>query len=127
MKRVINLSFGDIFLFERYLIVEFNEGVIHNTELNETIIAITEAHFGDKPFGYIANRVNSHSVDPIVYHQSGKIHNLKAIAIISFNLRNMATAALEKTFFCKPFRIFENLDMACDWIDQVVIPNNITA
>ena len=127
MNRVIYLEFGRIELLEDYLIIEFNEGVIFNAAINETIISIVEAHFGDRSFGYITNRVNSYSVDPTIYHRSSSVKNLKSIAIVSHTDTNRVTAGLERIFCKKPFEIFDNLLDAKEWTRSMLVDQRITA
>tara|TARA_R110000796_G_scaffold143009_7_gene259507 strand:+ start:53 stop:322 length:270 start_codon:yes stop_codon:yes gene_type:complete len=64
----LTLDFGTNYLFENFIIMEVNEGVHFNFDkLNELLMEIT-AHYGfDKKLAYIANRVNSYSIDPILW------------------------------------------------------------
>ncbi len=127
MIKKLRESFGTVILYEDFAIVEINEGIIYNTEHNEILINIGKSHFGNRPFGYISNRVHSYSLDPTVYLKSGKVDNLKAIAIVSENPRNRTTAELEKTFYCKHFEVFDNLEEAKSWMSLIVNSHQISA
>ena len=127
MIKVLHEQFATVNLHEDFAVVEIKEGIVYNTEHNEALIAIGKVHYVDRPFGYISNRINSYSLDPIIYLKSGTIDNLKAIAIVSENPRNRTAAELEKKFYCKHFEIFNNLEEAKRWMNLIVISHQISA
>jgi hypothetical protein len=69
---------------------------------------------------YISNRVNSYTVNPLIYNETEKIPNLIAIAMIPETDTMRKNAEYERTFFDKPYEIFETLGEAIFWAHQLV-------
>jgi len=81
-------------------------------------------HFQNKAFVYITHRIHSYSVDPTVYLETVKIPNLVALAVVSDDPIQKSQTKVEKTFFKKEFRQFNDMESALAWKDEV-LRNNI--
>lgn len=71
---LLNVKLGSVYLFDNYIVTEFNEGVDVNFDNFQEVTDIIKNHFGHRPFGFIANRSNSYSID---LTDSLKFNNLR--------------------------------------------------
>ncbi|MBF8150048.1 hypothetical protein ITJ86_09085 [Winogradskyella sp. F6397] len=120
MNETLNFDFCNMTIYDHYVIVVVNEGVIVSTEHNNTLIKITETYFPNKPFVYITHRIHSYSVNPEVYSKTAQIKNLIGLVVVSKNYQAKINAKIEKMFFKKPFEIFSELDDAKAWAEDLV-------
>lgn len=113
--RYYDLGYTEVFVFENYLINQIKEG--HKVMVNhaKVLSAMIEKHYPDREMVYIGNRVNSYSVDPLVYLQVSKIKNLSALCIVAKSDLKRNTAFYEKQFCLKPFEIFTSMNDALEW------------
>jgi hypothetical protein len=91
---------GSIFFFNHIAVVELNEGIHFNVNNAPLIIDELKSYFGEtKPFGVVANRVNSYSVDLLstpTYRE--KVSNLKAYGVVGHDLASKMNATMENDF-----------------------------
>lgn len=122
MIKKIELDFGTIYVYDKILVSELNEGVLLDVLNNRKILEIGKETFLDAPFGYISNRVNSYAVNPMVYRESAEHPQLKAIAVVSKNEMGRKSALLEQQFFTNrnSFQIFSDLEEAKRWMSHIV-------
>lgn len=120
MVETLNFEFGEIRVFEHFVIVVMKEGITVKPEYNNDLLDISRKYFTDRPFGYITYRKNSYSVDPMVYLQTSNIENLIAFAVVTKDLVKISNLELEKRFLKKPFKHFENLDDAKNWVNDLI-------
>ena len=99
LKFVTN-SLGNIFFFNHIAVVELNEGIHFNTDNASLVIDELESYFGEtQPYGVIANRVNSYSVDLLntpKYKEKAK--NLYAYGVVGHDLAGKMNAEIENNF-----------------------------
>ena len=107
-----DLGSSEVFVFENYLINQIKEGETVVVEHDQTLRAMKDKHFKDRKMVYTANRVNSYSVNPLVYLKGDEIDNLKAICRVTDSAMNWNTALYENKFSSKPFEIFSNMNEA---------------
>jgi hypothetical protein len=115
-----NYSFGKVEVHSNYVIAVMKEGVTIRPEFNKDLVGLVNQYFKNRPFGYIAHRINSYSVDPSTYIETSKINNLVAFAVVTKNSINITNTELEKIFLKKPLDHFDELDEAIDWVNDVV-------
>jgi len=120
MSKTITLSFGLIELHEDFAIGILNEGIDLKSEENNYLLKVLKDEYGNKPFGFISNRIHSYSLDPIVYKETTALKNLMAIAVVMSNPVQIISVEIEKLFFNKPFEYFDNLDEAVLWIQNAL-------
>lgn len=120
MIETLNFEFGEIRVFKHFVIVVMKEGITVKPEYNNDLLDISGKYFTDRPFGYITYRKNSYSVDPMVYLQTSNIENLIAFAVVTKDLVKISNLELEKRFLKKPFKHFENLDDAKNWVIDLI-------
>ncbi len=113
-----NLNLGTYYFFESYFIAEINEGEVITLEKLNDLIPLVQKHYGDgKPFSYISNRINSHSISPVDYLSCplNGMENFNGYGVVSYSRLCEKSIQVEKHFAKKPFYQFENLDQAINW------------
>ncbi|NJW52551.1 hypothetical protein [Salinimicrobium oceani] len=122
MNKQVKLDCGVIWVQDKMLVNEMNEGALLDVETNRMILQIGVDHFKNEPFGYISNRVNSYAVNPMVYRESAEHPQLKAIAVVSENPMVRESARLEQQFYTNrnSFQIFSSLEEAKTWMREVL-------
>lgn len=113
------LDFCEVNIYKSYMIVTMHAGVNITLEHNAVLNSIVDNYYKNKPFVYITHRVNSYSVDPAVYKETSKIANLVGFSVVSKNFMAKKTAEIEKLFLNKPFEIFDSLDEAIAWAQDL--------
>lgn len=116
-KEIVDL--GTLYFFKNFLVAEFNEGVIIGFEnFNETRAKI-ETYFGNKNFGFIANRKHSYSIvitDASQFNRTFK--NLKAYATVTYSTFASKVFEMENHFFDFNRQNFGDLDDAIRWTEE---------
>ena len=101
-----------------------SEGAKIDIEDVDIIEKIVKTHFQDKPWIYLANRVFSYSVDPLVYEKASQLTNLVGFGIIACGDEARKSAEYEQHFTKKPFEIFKNITQALVWADKLCSTTN---
>lgn len=116
------LETAKIVLYQNKVVVEGSEGTHVTSEKVTNVLRLVNEVFGnDIPFVYISNRIHSYSIDPLGYYEAIKTFpNLRAYVIVSPDNRRRALAILEKLFIKKPLRVFDDLESAFEWADEIV-------
>lgn len=119
--RVYHSEIGDLYLFADYVITDFKEGVdINYANFYEAGLEIRN-HFMDKPFGYIANRDNSYSInlnDVTIFNKA--FPNLKAYAIVTYNTLTEKVFEIENHFFTSNRKSFKDINNAIEWVEDIL-------
>ncbi|WP_179377220.1 hypothetical protein [Winogradskyella wichelsiae] len=119
--KAYNLKIGKVFLYENFIVTEFDEGADISFDNFNEVSEIILLSYRDKPFGFIANRTNSYSIklnDAFACSKAYK--NLKAYAIIAYSDLTENIIEIEDYFFKfnrKTFRDFEN---AINWVEETL-------
>ncbi|WOD43196.1 hypothetical protein [Hwangdonia lutea] len=107
----VEKDLGNIHFFNHIAVVEFNEGVHVDINNSEEIFNEINAYFGSaKPFGVIANRINSYSVkllDADLFRK--KVKNLCGYAVVSYNLAGKMNAEIENSFCLSENISYDNI------------------
>ncbi|WP_051285114.1 hypothetical protein [Aequorivita capsosiphonis] len=106
MVKTLHFEFGEIRVFQSFVVVVMKEGITVKPEHNDDLVNISEKYFKDKPFGYITYRKNSYAVNPMVYLKTSEIENLVAFAVVCKDELNIGNLEVEKMFLKKPFKQF---------------------
>lgn len=118
VKAFVQNKLANIFFLNHIAVVEMNEGVHFNSQNAEIIIDEINSYFGNsKPFGIVANRINSYSVDLVdapLYRK--KLKNLKAYGVVGYNQTARMCAKME-SMFCLSDNV--DHDSIYDAINQV--------
>ncbi|WP_179335998.1 STAS/SEC14 domain-containing protein [Winogradskyella costae] len=114
-----NLKLGTVYVYANFLVSEFDEGADITFKNFDELAFIIKTHFLDKPFGFIANRKNSYSInlnDAKVFNETFK--NLKAYAIIVYSDLTERIIEIESHFFKFNRKVFKDFDNAIVWIED---------
>lgn len=117
---VLNLDFAEIEIYPNYIISKIQEGIIFSVEHLEILNTVFQEYYPNKRFGYVSNRINDYSVDPICYLDSKRFINLSCIAVWYHNETTLNTTKIEKSFNSNPFEAFETLDECVSWIEKIL-------
>ena len=120
MSVKLSYVFGDVELFDHYMIVVMRQNVHISPDYNAILVELVNEHYKDIPFVYLTHRINSYTVDPAIYLETAKIRNLVGFGVIAKAPLAAGNATLEKLFMNKPFEIFKDLDEAVKWAKETV-------
>lgn len=118
--KTIETDFAKLNFYGQFVITEMREGVDLDENLVDILIHFSIDFYGDRPFGYISNRIHSYSVNPVIYFKISKIKNLAAFAVVSTRMIVSYNVKIEKAFMTKPCELFDTLDEAVYWVTQLV-------
>ena len=120
-----DLGYASVFVFENYLINQINDDVTISLEHVEDLRLLIKKHYHTRKLVYISNRVNSYTVDPLVYPEVALIPNLLGMAIVTKTEINKKNATFEQLFYKKEFRVFSTLEQSIIWSTEVLTKANI--
>ncbi|KAA3623717.1 MAG: hypothetical protein DWP94_05435 [Flavobacterium sp.] len=120
LEHVLKTDLVTVYFYKDIVIVEAKEGVTLSYKTAFSILVMGLKYVGSRPFVYVANRVNSYSVNPNDYVYLEKVPTLKGIAIVTPTELGRKNAELELNFFRKPMEIFDNVSDAYLWGKQLL-------
>ncbi|AXT53331.1 hypothetical protein D1818_21800 [Aquimarina sp. BL5] len=124
IKKHVIAKIGSFYYCDNFMVSEINEGVIVSLEM---VLKVTNKYTkkyypNNTPFVYIANRINSYSIQPTIHFETKKIlPNVKGYGVITYNSINNKIATLEQSFLYAPTKIFDNLEEAILWVDELIL------
>lgn len=110
----------NIFFYDKYVVVEANEGVVINNEIVAEGLKIIFDHYKGKDFTLISHRKNKYTLNVDVYTVK-LMKKLRALAIVSADSMVKEKALVEQLAFNQTFAFFENLEDARGWAESVAI------
>jgi len=113
------MDFCTLLFYDNYVIcyVDENENVTIKKSNNQTDVILD--YYKEKPFVYITHRINNYSVDPNIYSDSSRINTLLGFVVVSKELPAVRNALSERLHLNKPFEIFEEIDDAILWAENI--------
>ncbi len=114
---------GSFYFYDHFMVSEINEGVIVSMEMVLKFSnKYTKKYYPvDKPFVYIANRINSYSLDPTIHLESKNLlPNTRGFAAVAYNRLNYEVATIEQLFLNIPTKIFSSLKDAVIWANEII-------
>ena len=113
---------GSFFFYKNFVVSEVKANAVITYHNSCGIHELIKSHYGDtEPFVYIANRINSYSFNPTDHFRTEKIFpNLLGFASVTYDNINDEIAELEKAFIIKPVKNFQSLEMAIDWVEELL-------
>ncbi|NER15754.1 hypothetical protein [Spongiivirga citrea] len=111
----LEFDFGQVSIFNDHIIVVMDEDSTVQNELVPILQDIADTYFKNKPFVYIANRINNYAVDPLIYKAVSKINNLVGFAVVSKSPNAQNQISIESRFYDKEFKQFKELQQAVAW------------
>lgn len=104
-----------VYLYDNLLVLEVTEGTTLCYSNGFSLLLKCLSVLGNKPWFLISHRINSYSVNPNDYKYLQKVPTLKGIAVVYNNEHIKRSVELEKAFFNKPYEIFTDIGVACEW------------
>lgn len=119
----INYSFGNYYLFDRFIVAEINEDVLFTWEEHGKRVAedLTNLYDNDgQDYVLITHRINAYSVMPTDWIKFFKhSYKLKGYAIVSYTRAGYLNAGLEKIFLKSKVKRFKSLENAIAWAQEI--------
>ncbi|MDN3666905.1 hypothetical protein ACFFU1_08305 [Algibacter miyuki] len=114
----VHEKLGDIYFFNHIAVIEFNEGVHVDVSNTTDIIEKLTLFFGmSRPFGVIANRINSYSINLLdIIKIQDKVKNLSAYSVVSHNAAGYMNAEIESNFCSRDNIHFDNINEAINFV-----------
>jgi len=115
------LDIGSYYLLENFFIMEVNEGQHFDwKELNKLLTSLRNHYGYHKTLAYIANRVNSYSIDPLLWSYFDKDDSiLIAASIVSYRDSTFLSANIEKQLASISLKRAKTLEEAINWVQQL--------
>lgn len=112
-----------VFHFCKNVIVsEINEGIHFDYELAKKYIINAKSFFGNKPIGYISNRINDISINALDYGKFKKeVENLIFYSVVRYNNIYSFNVHVEERFCNIPYKSFENLEQSYLFVNNYII------
>lgn len=121
----LNYPFGNVFIFDGYIVSEINRGVTINWDDHAKVIVEDVSCFlgtDGSDLIYISHRINSYSVIPYDWLKFFKSnYQLKGYFIVSENKLRILNSLVESLFFNRKINRFNNLHTAINSIKTGVI------
>ncbi|WP_298500064.1 hypothetical protein [uncultured Algibacter sp.] len=125
--KFVENKLGNIFFFNHIAVVELHEGVHFDIKNASLIIDELTSYFGNsKPFGVVANRINSYSINlietPLIKE---KAKNFFAYGVVGHDLASKMNAEIENKFCVSEKIDFDNLNEAIKIVYNRVINSGL--
>ena len=116
-----DIKLGRVYITTNFMIAEFKEGVDINFDNFQEVAELIKVYFKNRPFGFIANRTNSYSID---LKDSAKFNitfpNLKAYAVVAYKSITERVFEIENRFFKFNRSSFKDLNDAVEWVENTL-------
>ena len=123
MLDFLKLPFGKFEVYENYIIGEPNAKQDMGISEAESLADQTAYHY-NQPFGYIGNRINQNSVDPMAYLLvTRKVPLVRVMAVVSYSSVGDRFLDIERKVAEHAqlrFEVFDRLRTAKEWMDQTL-------
>ncbi|WP_027395519.1 hypothetical protein [Aquimarina latercula] len=118
------LAIGLFYFYKNHIISEVKEGVTLTFENCSELFEIIHSYYGTStPFVYISNRKNSYSFVPTGHFKSSKLFpNFIGYGVVTYDAINTKVATLEQSFLENETKIFDDLNEALLWAQELIKP-----
>ena len=124
LRDTLTTELGTIQIYNNLIVMEAKEDALLSIRTGLFILLKVIQIVGTRPVVYISNRVNSYSVDPNDYKYLEMIPTLKGIAVVKHDPVGIGAIELERWFYNKPFSVFESMEDAVSWAQEILEPGN---
>jgi hypothetical protein len=116
---------GETYFFENFTLMEIYEGVNLTFENLHEFFKLIKKYYGkNNPFGIIANRINSYSLNILDIEKfENKLKNLSAFAVVTYSNSSMKGLDYENNFFKIDRKHFNSILDAKNWMNKEVFTN----
>lgn len=122
-KKILSLPFCDLEFYENYVVGVIKNGITVSEKEANIFTGATKLFFESKPFVYISKRIHPYSVDPGIYKELSSNKNMLGFAVVSNLHSSLTSAEVEKPFYEGPFGIFNAIDEAKHWANDILTLN----
>ena len=122
LRDTLTTELGTIRIYDQIIVMEAKEDALLSLRTGLFILLKVIQLVGTRPVVYISNRVNSYSVDPNDYKYLEMIPTLKGIAVVKHDAIGIRAVELERWFYNKPFSVFESMEDAVFWAQEILGP-----
>lgn len=116
--KIIDLGFSVIELFPNYLVNHSREGIVMDSDEINSLFVIFDSYYSNRKFGYISNRIQSYTVNPLIYKTENSHRNLAALAIVCYSKNCEQNIDYEQSFSNLSFNKFQDLQQAKKWMED---------
>lgn len=101
IREIREYKFGVFYFFDKLVISEMKQGIVLDWEMAEKAVLAAQEIFGENSsIGYISNRINQYTVDPLNWIKFYKNrHQLTHYAVVGQTKSSFASLVLERIFF----------------------------
>ncbi|NAS10806.1 hypothetical protein [Poritiphilus flavus] len=119
---VHELDIGVFRFYPNLVISEIKEGTVVTFEKALPLFSIGMEYYDmDTSLVYISDRKNSYSIDPTLHMEAKEIFsNLIGYGVVAYNEMSRKIAALEQKFVACPMGVFNSLDEAKIWAQDLL-------
>ncbi|MFD1064171.1 hypothetical protein ACFQ1Q_13010 [Winogradskyella litorisediminis] len=121
----LNYSFGNVFIFDGFVISEINSGITFTWENHAKVIVDDVTSFLDtdgRDLVYISNRINSYAVKPNDWLKFfTNSYSLKGYGVVAQTKGSIMNTVIENLFFNKKIQRFQSLEAAIQWAKTKVL------
>lgn len=116
--KIINLEQGPVYIFDQFIITEFNEGITVDEDCFLRLYQIVDNLGSEKEyFGFISNRTNSYAIDAQAFKKALPYTNrFYTSAFVTYTKRMYMTTSFEQCIYDTEFPTFSNLESAVEWM-----------
>ncbi|SHH48278.1 hypothetical protein [Winogradskyella jejuensis] len=115
------IKLGKLYFFKSFVVSEFDEGVHITFDNFQEATKLINNFYNEKPYGFIANRTNSYSID---LNDAKRFNEsfpyLKAYAVVCNTLFGRGIFEVENQFFTFNRQIFKTIEDAINWVESTL-------
>ncbi len=116
----LELSFGTYYLCDHFFLSEINNGEHIDIKKANILLEHLYTFYGEgKQLAYIANRMNSYSVDPSLWDYFKERFNLVAASIVCYRDSTYLNANIEKQFASISLKRAQTLEESITWVKNL--------
>lgn len=117
------LEIGLFYFYKNFMVAEIKEGIGVSYENATEMLRLVKTYFGNTtPFVYISNRKESYSFNPTSHFKTVSMFpNLKGFAAVTYDGMNKEIAMMEQSFINVPTEIFNTVEEATLWVEEILI------
>jgi len=120
----LDIGFVTFELHEDYLIATVREGVVLEAKEAEKFHEVFDAHYSDRPFGYISNRKFDYTINPTYYKEVEKFDfDLVVVATLCYSEASYGMAKFAEKFFTWRHEAFYTLEECVLFINELLEKN----
>lgn len=120
IKNVHSLKAGPVYVFDNFLVSEFNEGALIDYNCFIELYTLLDIYSSNnKNYGYISHRKNTYAVKAADFLKVQKVVAKKyPVAVVTYNKEAVKMFEFEKQLYKCDASLFNSLDKAMTWFSQ---------